>query len=68
MAGRLQLLQGQPGGKLLLTRALKVAHNAMTNHQLVSQVCERTCVLPQPADDSLLTHSVATDTSSSHYS
>jgi len=38
VAGVVQLGQGRGDGKLLLTRALKVAHNAMTNHQLVSQV------------------------------
>lgn len=39
VAGMVQLRQGREEGKLLLTRALKVAHNAMTNHQLVAQVC-----------------------------
>lgn len=29
----------EANGKLLLTRALKVAHNTMTNYQLVAQVC-----------------------------
>lgn len=38
VAGRLQLGQGQQNGKLLLTRSLKIAHAAMANLQLVSQV------------------------------
>ena len=37
VAGRLQLHQGDDRGKLLLTRALKTAHHAVSNRQLVSQ-------------------------------
>ena len=48
VAGVVQLGQGQEEGKLLLTRALKVAHNAMTNHQLVSQVGSSPLLFPFP--------------------
>ena len=37
VAGMLQLHQGDDRGKLLLTRALKIAHHAVSNRQLVSQ-------------------------------
>ena len=54
VAGRLQLHQGDDRGKLLLTRALKIAHHSVSNRQLVSQArpahagCQQTGVPTTP--------------------